>query len=85
MIADDYTLDKVLDKFKKINIEKLDDIRILIDTDDKWPNDITLKNVILMMCLMICIIKDGDKFCAQLFSKKRCMMNRHSAEHIKKI
>ena len=69
-MADDYTLDKVLDKFKKIDIEKLDDIRILIDTDDKWPNDITLKNVILMTCLMICIIKDGDKFYAQLFFKE---------------
>ena len=84
-MVDDYTLDKVLDKFKKIDIEKLDDIRILIDTDDKLPDDITFKNVILMTCLMICIIKDGDKLYPRLFFKKPCMMNKHSAEHIKKI
>ena len=69
-MVDDYTLDKVLDKFKKIDIEKLDDIRILIDTDDKLPDDITFKNVILMTCLMICIIKDGDKLYPQLFFKE---------------
>ena len=69
-MVDDYTLDKVLDKFKKIDIEKLDDIRILIDTDDKLPDYITFKNVILMTCLMICIIKDGDKLYPQLFFKE---------------
>ena len=35
LLIDDYTLDKVLDNIKRIGIEKLDDIRILIDTDDK--------------------------------------------------
>ena len=49
----DYTLDKVLDKIKRICIKKLNSIRILIDTDDKLPDDVTL---------MICIIKDDGKF-----------------------
>ena len=32
--------------------------------DDKLPDDITLKNVVI---LMACVIKDGDKFYPQLF------------------
>ena len=32
--------------------------------DDKLPDDITLKNVVI---LMACVIKDGDKFYSQLF------------------
>ena len=53
----DYTLDKVLDKIKRICIKKLNSIRILIDTDDKLPDDVTL---------MICIIKDDGKFYLEL-------------------
>ena len=34
-MVDDYTLDKVLDKIKRIDIEKLDDTKVLIETDDK--------------------------------------------------
>ena len=38
-------LNKVLDKIKEIiGIEKFDDTKILIDTDDKLPYYITLKN-----------------------------------------
>ena len=55
----DYTLDKVLVKIKGIVIEKLGDIRILIDTDD-----IILKNAVI---LMTCVITDGDKFYPHLF------------------
>ena len=45
-------LDKVLDKIKEItDIEKLDNIKILIDADYILPDDINLKNVaILMTC-----------------------------------
>ena len=53
----DYTLDKVLDKIKRICIKKLNSIRILIDTDDKLPDDVTL---------MIFIIKDDGKFYLEL-------------------
>ena len=33
LMVDDHTLGRVLNKIKRIGIEKLDDIRILIDTD----------------------------------------------------
>ena len=58
-------LDNVLDKIKEIiGFEKFDDTKILIDTDGKLPNDITFKNVVL---LIACIIKDDDKFHPQIF------------------
>ena len=51
---------KVLDKIKeKIFIEKFDNTNILTDTDEKLPNDITLKNIVI---LMTCVIKDDAKF-----------------------
>ena len=62
-MVDDYTIDKLSDKIKRIDNENLDDTRILIDTDDELPND-TLKS---SMTLMTCVIKDGDKFYPQLF------------------
>ena len=42
-MVDNCAPDKVLDKIKRIGIEKLDSIKILIDTDDKLPDHITLK------------------------------------------
>ena len=63
-MVNDYTLVKVLDKIKKIAIEKLDDIRILIDTGDKFLDNITLKNVVV---LMTCVIKESDNFYRKLF------------------
>ena len=35
------------------------DIRILINTDDKLPDDISLKRVLI---LKTCVIKDNNKF-----------------------
>ena len=49
-----------------MDIEKFDDIKLLIDADDKLPDDISLKNVVI---LITCVIKDGDKFYPQLFSE----------------
>ena len=47
-MVDDNNLDKVLDNIQKIiGIEKLDDTNILIETDDKLPDDITLKNAVI--------------------------------------
>ena len=60
----DYTLDKTLDKINRIDIEKLDDTKILIDADDELPDYITLKDAVI---LMTCVIKDGDKFYHELF------------------
>ena len=47
-MVDDYMRIKVLDKKEEIiDIEKLDYTKILIDANDKLPDDITLKNVML--------------------------------------
>ena len=49
LTVDDYMLDKVLDKITEIiNIEKLDDIKILIETDNKLSDDITFKNIVIL-------------------------------------
>ena len=56
--------DKVLDRIKGIiGTEKCDDTKTLVDTDDKFPDDIIVKNVVI---LMKCIIKDDGKFYLQL-------------------
>ena len=60
-MVDNYMRDKALDKIKEIiGIEKFDDRKILIVADDKLPNNISLKNVKI---LMTWVIKDDDKFC----------------------
>ena len=41
LIIDDYPLDKVLDKIKRIDILNLEDNKIMINTDDKFSDDIT--------------------------------------------
>ena len=46
MVNDDM-LDKVLDKIKEtIGIAKFNDTQILINTDDKLPDSIPLKNAV---------------------------------------
>ena len=63
-MVDDYIVNKVLDKIKKIiGIEHFDILRFWL-TDDKLPDDITFKNVLI---LMTCVIKDDDKFYPQPF------------------
>ena len=58
-------LDKVLDMIKEIiEIDKFDNTEILIDTDDKLPDDITLKNILI---LMTCFIKDDGNFYPKQF------------------
>ena len=60
-MVNDYMLNNVLDMIKEIlDIEKFDDATILIDTDDKFTNYITLKK---FMILMTWFIKDDGKFC----------------------
>ena len=45
----DYMLDKVLEKIKEtIGIVKFDNIKVVINTDDKLPDYITLKNVMIL-------------------------------------
>ena len=50
-----------------ISFERFDDTKMLIDTDDKLPDDITFKNVVV---LMTCVIRDGNKFYSQIFSEE---------------
>ena len=53
----DYMLYKVLDKIKEtIGIVSFDDTKNFIDTDDKLPDNTTLKNVVI---LITCVIEDG--------------------------
>ena len=64
-MVDNHILDKVSDKIKMIvAIEKFDDTKIFIETDDKLPDNVTLKNVAK---LITCVIKDNDKFYPQIF------------------
>ena len=67
LMVNDYTLDKVLDKIKRIGTEKLADTKISIDTDHKLPNDTTLQNAVM---LVVFVMKDGDKSQLQLFSEE---------------
>ena len=67
-MVNDYVLDKVLDKIKKIiNIIKFNDTKILIDTDDKLPGYIAFKNIVILITR---IIKGDDKFYPQIFLEK---------------
>ena len=45
-------------------VEKFDDTKMLIKTDNKLPDEIILKNVVI---LITCVIKNGDKFYPQIF------------------
>ena len=58
-------LDKIWDEIKDIiGIGKFDNTKKLIETNDKLPDDITLKNVVT---LITCIIKDDGKLFPQIF------------------
>ena len=55
-MVDDYTLDKLLDKIKDIiGTKKFDNTKMLMETDDKLPDGIILKNVVI---LIRCVMKD---------------------------
>ena len=64
MMVHDYTVDKVLDKIKRIGIEKPDNIWVLKGTDNKFADDIALKNAVIWMKS---VIYDDDKCYSQLF------------------
>ena len=51
-------------KKERKKYELFHDIKILIDTDDKMPNDIPLENVVI---LIIFDTKDRDKFIHNYF------------------
>ena len=62
MVADYHMLNKALDK-ETIGNQQSDNTKILIDTDDKLLDDITLYVVILMTCA----IKADGTFYLQVF------------------
>ena len=69
LMIDDNILNKVLGKNKKIiGNEKLENAKILIETDHKCRCDFTLKNVVI---LITCFLKNRDKsfiLCWNFFS-----------------
>ena len=91
LMVNDYMLNKVLDKIKEtIDIVKFDDTKILIDTDDKLPDYITFKNVVILITY---VIKDDAKFYTQIFleealynekalKKDRCMSEDEKKENL---
>ena len=61
----DYMLDKVLYKIKVIiGIKKFDDTKIFIDTDNKLPDEIALKTVVILITY---VIRDDAIFYPQIF------------------
>ena len=61
----DYMLDKILDKIQDIiDIAEFDNTKKLIETGDKLPDYITLKNVVT---LITCVIKDDGEFYCKYF------------------
>ena len=65
-MTDDYMFDKVLDKIEMvIGIQKFDDAKILINTDDKLFEGVTLKNIVVLNSFVK--KKNGGKFYQQIF------------------
>ena len=62
---------KILDKVKEIiGIEKFDNTKILVDTNDKLQ-EITFKNIVI---LITCDIKDDGKFYSQIFIEEALLV-----------
>ena len=64
--------DKVLNKVKETkDVEKFDYTRVVIDTDDKLPDDIILKNFAI---LITCNMKDDDKFYPEILLQEALLL-----------
>ena len=57
-------LNKVLEKINMRIRITIDDIKILIETNDKFSDDVTLNNVVI---LIACVLKGDNKFYQQIF------------------
>ena len=65
----------MLDQIKRIiDTVEFDNNKILIDIDNKLPNDTTLKDAVT---LITCAIKDEGKIILIYSHKKHCMMNKY--------
>ena len=56
MVGLDYILDRFLDKIKIIGFEKIDNIKILSDPNQKLTEEITLKNFVILICSLLRIM-----------------------------
>ena len=52
----DYILDRFLDKIKIIGFEKIDNIKIFSDPNQKLTEEITLKNFVILICSLLRIM-----------------------------
>ena len=51
LMVDDYMVDKILERIKEItNIEEFDKTKILIDTNNKFPDDMLWYYCIVVIC-----------------------------------
>ena len=74
---------KISDKILKIiAFEKFGNIKFLIETEDKLPCDITLKNVVI---LVASIINDGDKFYSQISSDEASYVSIKATSSINRL
>ena len=70
-----------------IGIKKFDCAKVLIYRNDKFSDDITLK---IVVTLITCITKDGDKFYSQItleeasVALKISLKNRYGEDMVKK-
>ena len=57
-------LNKILEKINMRIRITIDDVKILIETNDKFSDDVTLNNVVI---LITCVLKGDNKFYQQIF------------------
>ena len=64
--------DKVLNKVKETkDVEKFDYTTVVIDADDKLPDDIILKDFAI---LITCNMKDDDKFYPEILLQEALLL-----------
>ena len=81
-MVNDYIQDKVSYKVKEtIGIVKFDETKFLIDTDDKFLDFITLKNVVILIRY---IMKDDGESYPRIFLEGAFVINKHTTKYLKK-
>ena len=66
--------DKVLNRIKEVKgIEVFDNSRILVEIHDKLPDDITLRNVVI---LITSVIKNDGRFYPELFLEEALFLKK---------
>ena len=66
--------DKVLNRIKEVKgIEVFDNSRILVEIHDKLPDDITLRNVVILITF---VIKNDGRFYPELFLEEALFLKK---------